>query len=184
MVTIDINKAFNSISRHLKQKILDTDIDNNFKRWLFSFITAHKGCVTYNHRVQIFHPSKWHTPRCCSLHPSLFNTFTHDIPLPQLDIKISSYADVLTITCHHSVLSLAITQLHRHTINGALSTEDPFPLQSPQSPSSPRTGPRATTTPLSPPMASHSHTPKLLRLRYDTHTHTHTRLFPIIQTPQ
>jgi hypothetical protein len=116
LTAIDINKAFDTVPRHiLINKILDTPISPNDKKIIANFLSNRTGQV-----IQSKHSSKTYrlyngVPQGAILSPTLFNLFMHDLPSPNSpQVKVSSYADDLTITSQNPNVQLATTTLQQY----------------------------------------------------------------------
>ena len=116
IAAIDISKAFDTVPRHiLINKILDTHIHPNFKKWLANFLSGRHGHTIYNSKPSTTRPFTNGVPQGSVLSPSLFNLFMHDIPSPtHPDVHISSYADDLTIISQHPKHETAATHMQQY----------------------------------------------------------------------
>ena len=116
LAAIDINKAFDTLPKHiLIQKIHNTTLHNNHKRWLVNLLTGRSANVIHKN-------TKSHTKilynglaQGAILSPPFFNLFTHDIPLPDnTKTQISLYADDMTITAQDPKILIATNLLQNY----------------------------------------------------------------------
>ena len=116
VATIDISKAFDTVPRHLLiDKILNTHIHNNVKKWLANYLSGRHGYTIYNGKSSRTRHYTNGVPQGSVLSPTLFNLYMHDIPLPtHPDVHILSYADDLTIISQHSRHETASRQLQQY----------------------------------------------------------------------
>ena len=113
IATIDISKAFDTVPRHLLiEKILDTHIHQNFKKWLANFLSGRHGYTLYNGKSSRTRHYTNGVPQGSVLSPTLFNLYMHDIPTPtHTSTHTMSYADDLTIMAQHPKYETAATHL-------------------------------------------------------------------------
>ena len=116
IAAIDISKAFDTVPRHLlTQKILNTDMHPNYKKWLANFLAGRHGYTEYNGKASRTKHYTNGVPQGAVLSPSLFNLYTHDIPQPtQHDTQIMTYADDLTIIAQHSNYNTAAANMQQY----------------------------------------------------------------------
>ena len=125
IATIDISKAFDTVPRHtLINKILNTNIHPNFKKWLANFLSGRHGYTIHNGKSSRTKHYTNGVPQGSVLSPTLFNLYMHDIPTPTTpNTNIMSYADDLTILSQHPKYETAAAQLQTyiHTLEHWLS---------------------------------------------------------------
>ena len=116
LVAIDISKAFDTVPRHiLINKILNTHIHNNYKKWLANLLTGRKAHTTYNGKSSQTRHFQNGVPQGSVLSPTLFNLFTHDIPTPtQPNTHTMTYADDITIISQHPKHETAATHIQQY----------------------------------------------------------------------
>merc|ERR1712035_112911 len=126
IAAIDISKAFDTVPRHLLiNKILNTIIHNNIKKWLANFLSGRYGYTMYNSKSSRTRHYTNGAPQGSVLSPTLFNLYMHDIPLPTCpNTHVLSYADDLTIMSQNPLHETATRQLQTyiHTLENWLTT--------------------------------------------------------------
>ena len=100
LITIDISKAFDAIPRFiLTDKIYNTNMPNNTKRWLANYLADRRSHVTFKGKSSLTRNFPNGVPQGSVLSPTLFNLYMHDMPThPTPNINTASYADDITIT--------------------------------------------------------------------------------------
>ena len=125
-VTVDVNKAFEGVPRHpLTNKILDTNMHNNTKRWLANSLAGRCAHVSFAGQTSKTRNFTNGVPQGSVLSPTLFNLYMHDIPEPHTpQVHIASYADDITITSTHSNPNTAahLLQPYLNTLHNWLTT--------------------------------------------------------------
>ena len=113
VAAIDISKAFDTVPRYkLDSKILDTQLQPNYKRWLSNLIAGKQGRISYGGVMSKHRQLPNGVPPGAVLSPSLFSLFTHDLPEPTNPaVKIYTYADDLTMVSQHPRVDEAAIQL-------------------------------------------------------------------------
>jgi hypothetical protein len=175
---LDINKAFDTVPRHiLMQKIINTDMSNNDKRWLSNFISGRQGRVCILRAKSHFKLLANGVPQGAVLSPQLFNLFTHDIPTPPANSNtmILSYADDITIAAQGHTPDAATNLLqeylgslqiwlkkNRLTVSPAKSTSTLFTNYTHENNYNPQLSLNGAPIPL-------NKSPQILGLKYDTH---------------
>ena len=112
LITIDISKAFDAISRPL----LTNKIYTKTKRWLANYLTGRQSYVHYNGESSKIRNFPNGVPQGSVLSPTLFNLFMHDIPPPPNNVHISSYADDLSIISIHADKDTCATQVQAYIV--------------------------------------------------------------------
>ena len=95
-------------------KIYNTTMHNNTKRWLANYLTNRQSFVHYNSEASKTRNFPNGVPQGSILSPTLFNLYMHDIPTPPNNIHISSYADDLTIISIHANKNVCSTQVQHY----------------------------------------------------------------------
>ena len=176
LVTLDISKAFDAIPRHnITNKIFNTNMHNNTKRWLANFLGGRCAHVSFAGQSSNTRNFTNGVPQGSVLSPTLFNLYMHDLPEPHTpQINVASYADDITVTSTHRNTNTA-TQLLQPYLNTLhhWCTTNRLNLAPAKSTVTLLTSwnaehqhvPHLTinNTPL-----THTHTPKILGVTYDT----------------
>ena len=104
MATLDIEKAFGSIPKHiLIKKIFKTKMHNNDKKWLANLLTDRRSYVQLNNTNSKLMKLANGVPQGGVISPMLFNLFLHDLPdNKDKDSLLLSYADDITVAIKHS----------------------------------------------------------------------------------
>ena len=89
-VALDMNKAFDTVNIHTQTT---PNIPHTIIKYIANYI---KGCV---------------------LSPTLFNIYTSDTPTSQAPVKLTTYADDITITSTHNDIAKANIQSYLHEIH-------------------------------------------------------------------
>ena len=113
--TLYISKAFDAIPRHrLTDKLYNTNMHNNTKRWLANYLGGRQSHVPFNGKSSHTRnfPNGVRNALFCP--PTLFNIYMHDTPPTAANINIISYADDFTITSTHNDIPTAAAQLQSY----------------------------------------------------------------------
>ena len=138
-----MSKAFDTVNIHtLTKKLLDTQIPPILIKFIANYIKGRKAFTTYNNKTSTQRQFKTGVPQGGVLSPTLFNIYTSDIPSPPPNIKITVYADDITMTStdtknrlhKQSYNHTCKKELHGHTKTSSISTQTKQPA-----PSSPQT---------------------------------------------
>ena len=115
LVTIDINKAFDTVPRHiLTEKIINTRLHPNDKKWIINYISHRQAKIQIGNHTSKYKQIKNGVPQGAILSPSLFNLFTHDLPPSTPNTNINSYADDITIHSQHPKIETATNYAQQH----------------------------------------------------------------------
>ena len=116
LAAVDISKAFDTVPRHiLIDKIIDTALPPNYKKWLANFLSGRQANTSWNGKRSKTRNFPNGVPQGAVLSPTLFNLFLHDLPHPQTsEISIASYADDLTIASQHPSVDTAASNLQQY----------------------------------------------------------------------
>ena len=154
---IYISKAFDAIPRHrLTDKLYNTNLHNNIKRWLANYSGGRQSHVLFNGKSSRRKKFSNGVPLGPVLSPALFNIYMHHTPTTPANINIMSYADDFSITSTHNDIPTATTQLQ-----GYLKTI--------------QTWFDRNRLKVAPTKSMHNHPPHQLQKRTSTHTTTNTR---------
>ena len=97
-VALDMSKAFDTVNICKPvYKLTLINIPNIIIKFIANYI---KGCTQYNGTLPKLKRINTGVPQGGILSPTLFNIYTSDIPLK--DIQITTYADDITITASHT----------------------------------------------------------------------------------
>ena len=177
LIAIDISKAFDTVPRHiLIQKILNSPLSNNYKKWLSNFISNRTSQVTIKNKLSKNVKLTNGVPQGAILSPTLFNLFTLDLPIPHSpNSKLITYADDITIVTQNTSIPINtldtqsyITQLelwltsNRMSASAEKSSITLITTDRHQSSEHPQITLNNNIIPL-------NKTPKILGLTYDTH---------------
>jgi hypothetical protein len=116
VAAIDISKAFDTVPRHLLiDKILNTHIQSNVKKWLANYLSGRQGRTEYNGKSSRTKHYTNGVPQGSVLSPTLFNLYMHDIPVPtHPNVHALSYADDLTVISQSPSYGAATAQLQEY----------------------------------------------------------------------
>ena len=107
-VALDMSKAFDTINIHtLIRNLLHTNILGTIIKFIANYIKGRKAYTTFiNHTSS--RQFKTGIPQGGVLSPTLFNIYTADIPSPRPPVQVMAYADDITITSTHTIMSVVM----------------------------------------------------------------------------
>ena len=107
-VALDMSNAFDTINIHtLIRKLLQTNIPGTIIKFIANYIKGRKAYTTYRNHTSKQRQFKTGVPQGGVLSPTLFNTYTSDLPPPSAPVQVMAYADDITITSTHTSTSAA-----------------------------------------------------------------------------
>ena len=104
-----MRKALDTVNIHtLIGKQLQTSIPSTVIKFIANYIKGRKPYTTFRNHKSTQRQVKAGVPQGGVLSPTLFNTYTADIPTPTAPIKVMLYADdIIIITSTHNRMSAA-----------------------------------------------------------------------------
>ena len=100
------SKAFETINIHtLIRKLLQTNIPGTLIKLIVNYIKGRKAYTTYRNHTSRQCQFKTGVPQGGVLSPTLFNSYTSDLPPPSAPVQVMAYADDNTITSTHTSTS-------------------------------------------------------------------------------
>ena len=118
-VALDMSKAFDTINIHtLIRKLLQTNIPGTIIKFFANYFKGHTANTTYRNQTFSQRQFKAGVPQGGVLSPTLLNIYTTDIPPLRAPIHVMAYADDITITSTHTIMSAAkkYLQPYLHTV--------------------------------------------------------------------
>ena len=107
-IQLDMSKAFDTVNHNkLMLKLMNTDIPATYTKYINNYIKGRVGYVSMqgvNSRKKLV---KLGIPQGSVLSPMLFNIYMSDIPVGGDGVKITSYADDITILASHKDIPTA-----------------------------------------------------------------------------
>ena len=84
-----------------------------------NYIKGRKAYTTFRNKTSTQRQFKDGVPQSGVLSPTLFNIYTSDSPTPHAPVKLTTYADDITITSTHNAINIAKanTQSYLHEIH-------------------------------------------------------------------
>ena len=115
LTTVDISKAFGAIPQHrLTDKLNNTNMHNNTKRWLANYLGGRQSHVSFNSKSSHTRNFNNGVPQGSVLSPTLINIYMYDTPRTPANINIISYADDFIITSTHNDIPTVTAQLQSY----------------------------------------------------------------------
>ena len=97
LLAIDLSKAFDMINHTiLLEKIFATQLHNNIKRWLKSYLRGRQAYCCYQTAVSKLRICRSGVPQGSGLAADLFNLYLYDLPIPAPVSALEGYADDLS----------------------------------------------------------------------------------------
>ena len=101
-----MSKAFGTVHIHtLTHKLHQTNIPHTIIKYIANYIKGRKAYTTFRNRTST--QRQFGVPQGGVLSPTLFNIYTSDTPTPQVPVKLTIYADDITITSTHNDINIA-----------------------------------------------------------------------------
>ncbi|KAI5707813.1 hypothetical protein M8J77_010316 [Diaphorina citri] len=113
LVALDLSRAFDTVCHStLFRDILDSNIPNNIKRWLVSYLRGRQTVVEYKEVKSQYRKVKQGVPQGGVISPILFNFYVSKMPLPPEGIQLTTYADDCTILCSDNKIGNICEQIN------------------------------------------------------------------------
>ena len=80
-------------------------------KFITNYIKGRKAYTTFRNKTSTQRQFKTGIPQGGILSPTLFKIYTSDTPTPQAPVKLTTYADDITITSTHNDINIAITNI-------------------------------------------------------------------------
>ena len=107
-VALDMSKAFDTVSIHtLTHKLHQTNLPHTIIKYIANYIKGRKAYTTSRNKTSTHRQFKNGVPQGSGLSHTLFNIYTFDTPTPQAPVKLTTYADDITITSTPNDINIA-----------------------------------------------------------------------------
>ena len=117
-VALDMSKAFDTVNIHtLTHKLHQTHIPHTIIKYIANYIKGRKAYTTFRNKTSTQRQFKNGVSQGGVLSPSLFDIYTSDTPTPQAPVKLTIYADDITISLTHNDIAKANIQSYLHEIH-------------------------------------------------------------------
>ena len=103
-----MSKAFDTVNIHtLIGKLIQTSTPDTILKFVADYIKGRKACTSFRNHKSIQRQVKAGVPQGGVLSPTLFNTYTADIPTPTAPVQVMLCAGDIRITPTHTSMSAA-----------------------------------------------------------------------------
>ena len=107
-----MRKAFDTVNIHpFTHKLHQTNIPHTIIKYMANYIKCRKAYTTFRNKTSTQRQFKNGVLQGGVLSPTLFNLYTPDTPTPQVQVKLTTYADDITITSTHNDINIAKTNI-------------------------------------------------------------------------
>ena len=91
-------------------KLQKRNIPHTIIKFIANYIQGRKAYITFRNKTSTQRQLKNGVPQGGVLSPTLFNIYTSDTPNPHESVKLTTYADDITITSTHNDINIAKAQ--------------------------------------------------------------------------
>ena len=118
-MTLDMSKVFDTVNIHtLTHKLHKTNIPHTIIKYIANYIKCRKTYTTFGNKTSTQRQFKNSVPQGSVLSPTLFNIYTSGTPTPQAPVKLTTYAEDITITSTHNDINIFLNiQSYLHEIH-------------------------------------------------------------------